>query len=114
MTTTRSAGVSEELEPHGRSAKKRRAILEAATEVFLQKGYLATNMDEIAALASSVGCVWASHGQGAGCCVTSRFRSRRSFDGTPRPAYGCSLRHTASEARHGEASTASRRERGPR
>jgi TetR/AcrR family transcriptional regulator, mexJK operon transcriptional repressor len=52
MTTTRSAGVSEELEPHGRSAKKRRAILDAATEVFLQKGYLATNMDEIAALAA--------------------------------------------------------------
>ncbi|CAN7645035.1 TetR/AcrR family transcriptional regulator [Rhizobium leguminosarum] len=52
MTTTRSAGVSEELEPHGRSAKKRRAILDAATEVFLKKGYLATNMDEIAALAA--------------------------------------------------------------
>jgi AcrR family transcriptional regulator len=36
----------------GRSAQKRRAILDAATEVFLQKGYLATNMDEIAALAA--------------------------------------------------------------
>lgn len=34
----------------GRSARKRRAILEAATEVFLRSGYLGTNMDEIAAL----------------------------------------------------------------
>ncbi len=34
----------------GRSARKRRAIFEAATEVFLQGGYLGTNMDEIAAL----------------------------------------------------------------
>src|ERR1700739_3932691 len=50
MTTT--PGVSEELEKPGRSAQKRRAILNAATEVFLQKGYLATNMDEIAALAA--------------------------------------------------------------
>jgi TetR/AcrR family transcriptional repressor of mexJK operon len=52
MTTTPPAGVSEELEQQGRSARKRRAILDAATEVFLQKGYLATNMDEIAALAA--------------------------------------------------------------
>src|SRR5260370_5542314 len=51
MTTTPS-GVSEELKEQGRSAQKRRAILDAATEVFLQKGYLATNMDEIAALAA--------------------------------------------------------------
>src|ERR1700739_1809703 len=50
MTTT--PGVSEELEKPGRSAQKRRAILDAATEVFLEKGYLATNMDEIAALAA--------------------------------------------------------------
>lgn len=34
----------------GRSALKRRAILDAATEVFLKSGYLGTNMDEIAAL----------------------------------------------------------------
>jgi TetR/AcrR family transcriptional regulator, mexJK operon transcriptional repressor len=34
-----------------RSARKRRAILEAATTVFLSKGYLSTSMDEIAALA---------------------------------------------------------------
>jgi TetR/AcrR family transcriptional repressor of mexJK operon len=42
---------SEGFEEPGRSARKRQAILNAATEVFLQKGYLATNMDEIAALA---------------------------------------------------------------
>ena len=52
MTATSSAGVSEEREQQGRSARKRRAIVDAATQVFLQKGYLATNMDEIAALAS--------------------------------------------------------------
>ncbi|MDL2404752.1 TetR/AcrR family transcriptional regulator [Rhizobium calliandrae] len=52
MTTTPSASASEELEQQGRSAQKRRAILDAATGVFLQKGYLATNMDEIAALAA--------------------------------------------------------------
>jgi AcrR family transcriptional regulator len=38
-------------EDHGRSARKRRAILEAATTTFLSKGYLGTSMDEIAALA---------------------------------------------------------------
>lgn len=32
-----------------RSARKRRAILDAATDVFLRSGYLGTNMDEIAA-----------------------------------------------------------------
>lgn len=52
MTTTPPAGVSRKLEEQGRSAQKQRAILDAATEVFLQKGYLATNMDEIAALAA--------------------------------------------------------------
>ena len=35
-----------------RSARKRRAILDAATEVFLRGGYLGTNMDEIAALSA--------------------------------------------------------------
>ena len=35
-----------------RSTRKRRAILEAATTVFLRKGYLGTSMDEIAALAA--------------------------------------------------------------
>jgi len=34
----------------GRSEQKRRAILSAATAVFLKGGYLGTNMDEIAAL----------------------------------------------------------------
>jgi TetR/AcrR family transcriptional repressor of mexJK operon len=34
-----------------RSTRKRRAILEAATTVFLRNGYLGTSMDEIAALA---------------------------------------------------------------
>jgi AcrR family transcriptional regulator len=33
-----------------RSARKRKAILDAATEVFLKSGYLGTNMDEIATL----------------------------------------------------------------
>jgi TetR/AcrR family transcriptional repressor of mexJK operon len=35
-----------------RSARKHRAIVEAATTAFLNKGYLGTNMDEIAALAA--------------------------------------------------------------
>jgi TetR/AcrR family transcriptional repressor of mexJK operon len=35
-----------------RSTRKRRAILEAATTVFLRNGYLGTSMDEIAALAA--------------------------------------------------------------
>ena len=35
-----------------RSARKRTAILDAATTVFLRKGYLGTSMDEIAALAA--------------------------------------------------------------
>ena len=34
-----------------RSARKRRAIVEAATKLFLQSGYLGTNMDEVANLA---------------------------------------------------------------
>lgn len=38
-------------EDQGRSARKRSAILEAATTVFLDNGYLGTSMDEIAALA---------------------------------------------------------------
>src|SRR5947209_20600245 len=36
----------------GRSERKHRAIVEAATMAFLSKGYLGTNMDEIAALAA--------------------------------------------------------------
>jgi AcrR family transcriptional regulator len=38
-------------EDQRRSARKRRAILDAATTTFLSKGYLGTSMDEIAALA---------------------------------------------------------------
>ncbi|MDA0635345.1 TetR/AcrR family transcriptional regulator [Nonomuraea sp. MCN248] len=36
----------------GRTARKRRAILAAATEVFLQNGYLGASMDEVAAKAA--------------------------------------------------------------
>ncbi|HEX2132479.1 MAG TPA: TetR/AcrR family transcriptional regulator [Actinophytocola sp.] len=36
----------------GRTARKRRAILEAATEVFLQNGYVGASMDEVAAKAA--------------------------------------------------------------
>ena len=35
-----------------RSVRKRRAIMEAAATIFLQKGYLGTSMDEVAALAA--------------------------------------------------------------
>src|SRR5829696_4623111 len=38
-------------EDERRSTRKRRAILDAATTVFLRNGYLGTSMDEIAALA---------------------------------------------------------------
>jgi AcrR family transcriptional regulator len=38
-----------ELQP--RSTRKRRAIVEAATDAFLRNGYLGTSMDEVAALA---------------------------------------------------------------
>jgi AcrR family transcriptional regulator len=44
--------VSVEQDSEGRSARKHRAILDAATEIFLRSGYLGTNMDEIAALSS--------------------------------------------------------------
>jgi TetR/AcrR family transcriptional regulator, mexJK operon transcriptional repressor len=40
-----------EFEDERRSARKRRAILEAATTAFLRNGYPGTSMDEIAALA---------------------------------------------------------------
>ena len=36
----------------GRSARKRREIMEAATTLFLRNGYLGTSMDEVAALAA--------------------------------------------------------------
>jgi TetR/AcrR family transcriptional regulator, mexJK operon transcriptional repressor len=38
--------------PVGRSAGKRRAIMDAATALFLRDGYLSTSMDDIAALAA--------------------------------------------------------------
>ena len=47
----RQAATPGEFEDEHRSARKRRAILEAATTVFLSNGYLGTSMDEIAALA---------------------------------------------------------------
>jgi TetR/AcrR family transcriptional repressor of mexJK operon len=48
MPSSPSVGIEEER----RSTRKRRAILEAATEVFLRNGYPGTSMDEVAALAS--------------------------------------------------------------
>jgi TetR/AcrR family transcriptional repressor of mexJK operon len=39
--------------PASRSARKRHAILEAATELFLQRGYAGTSMDDVAAAASA-------------------------------------------------------------
>ena len=41
-----------ETAPITRSARKRAAILEAATQAFLEKGYIGTSVDEIAAIAS--------------------------------------------------------------
>lgn len=38
--------------PHSRTERKRQAIMEAATTVFLRSGYLGASMDEIAALAA--------------------------------------------------------------
>ena len=49
MTST--APTPGEHEDEHRSARKRRAIVEAATAAFLSNGYLGTSMDEIAALA---------------------------------------------------------------
>lgn len=47
---TQPAG--EDDQPEGRSARKRRAIVEAAAGLFLDHGYQGTSMDEIAALAA--------------------------------------------------------------
>ncbi|MFE3944459.1 TetR/AcrR family transcriptional regulator C-terminal domain-containing protein [Streptomyces sp. NPDC059118] len=41
-----------ETNEQGRSARKRRAIMEAATGVFMEKGYSGTSMDDIAKLAA--------------------------------------------------------------
>ena len=51
MTETTTAGTQAPGE-EGRTARKRRAILQAATTLFLREGYLATSMDQIAAAAS--------------------------------------------------------------
>jgi TetR/AcrR family transcriptional regulator, mexJK operon transcriptional repressor len=47
-----SVHLSNELEKSRLSVPKRKAILDAATEVFLKGGYLGTNMDEIAVLSA--------------------------------------------------------------
>src|SRR4030095_5773975 len=47
-----SAALATEQDGERRSARKHRAILDAATEIFLRSGYLGTNMDDIAALSS--------------------------------------------------------------
>jgi TetR/AcrR family transcriptional repressor of mexJK operon len=46
------AGQTNDSPAEPRSARKRQAILEAATTAFLNSGYLGTSMDEIAALAA--------------------------------------------------------------
>jgi TetR/AcrR family transcriptional repressor of mexJK operon len=51
MNNTSSPDPPAELPDERRSARKRRAILEAATTLFLGNGYRGTSMDEIAALA---------------------------------------------------------------
>lgn len=51
MTTTRAAN-AEHRSGTSRSERKRAAILEAATKVFLAGGYLGANVDEIAALSA--------------------------------------------------------------
>ena len=50
MAKSAAAKKIEGRENSPRSALKRKAILDAATEIFLKGGYLGTNMDEIAAL----------------------------------------------------------------
>lgn len=52
MSAAKTPTSGTEIEDEGRSTRKRRAILEAATTLFLRGGYLGTSMDEIAALAA--------------------------------------------------------------
>lgn len=52
MAKTTSAETSAWTGKSGRSSRKRQAILQAATEIFLRSGYLGANMDEIAALSA--------------------------------------------------------------
>jgi TetR/AcrR family transcriptional regulator, mexJK operon transcriptional repressor len=51
MSGSPSAKAPAQVQEETRSARKRRAILEAATTLFLRSGYRGTSMDEIAALA---------------------------------------------------------------
>ena len=50
MATPTAAAKSDRNEQTGSSARKHRAILDAALKVFLKSGYLGANMEEIAAL----------------------------------------------------------------
>jgi TetR/AcrR family transcriptional repressor of mexJK operon len=52
MAKTDLADIAQGAEDRGRSAQKRRAIIDAATNVFLERGYLGASMDEIAGLAA--------------------------------------------------------------
>ena len=52
MAAAKETGEPVQIVEEGNSARKRRAILDAATEVFLKGGYMGTNMDEIAALSA--------------------------------------------------------------
>jgi TetR/AcrR family transcriptional repressor of mexJK operon len=49
--TAKAAPALTQAREPGRSARKRQAILDAATTIFLRQGYLGTSMDEIAACA---------------------------------------------------------------
>lgn len=52
MTASGQQPLSADEADQPRSARKRRAIIESATELFLRQGYLGTSMDEIAASAA--------------------------------------------------------------
>lgn len=50
---TKAGDVQTANEEEGRAARRRRAILDAATELFLQRSYLGTSMDDVAAHAAA-------------------------------------------------------------
>ncbi len=52
MATPTAAAKPARNEETGNSARKHRAILDAALKVFLRSGYLGANMEEIAALSA--------------------------------------------------------------
>jgi len=52
MASTPSTHARAQVQEETRSARKRRAIVDAATTLFLRQGYRGTSMDEIAALAA--------------------------------------------------------------